>query len=34
MPSDEAHSRKFRFGPCELDESARELRKNGLSIHL
>ncbi len=30
----EDHPRKFRFGPYELDEAARELRKNGVSIHL
>jgi len=34
VPSSEDQRRKFRFGPYELDESARELRKNGLSIHL
>ena len=34
MPGSEAHPRKVRFGAYELDEAARELRKNGLSIHL
>jgi DNA-binding winged helix-turn-helix (wHTH) protein/Tol biopolymer transport system component len=34
MPGSESQARKFRFGPYELDEAARELRKNGLSIHL
>ncbi len=34
MPGSEGQPRKFRFGPYELDEAARELRKNGLSIHL
>ena len=27
MPGSEEHPRKFRFGPYELDEAARELRK-------
>src|SRR5271157_1385875 len=34
MPGSESQNRKFRFGPYELDEAARELRKGGLSIHL
>ena len=34
MPGSESQARKIRFGPYELDEAARELRKNGLSIHL
>ncbi len=34
MPGNESQARKIRFGPYELDEAARELRKNGLSIHL
>ena len=34
MLASEAHPRKIRFGAYELDEAARELRKNGLSIHL
>ncbi len=34
MSGSEDHPRKFRFGPYELDEAARELRKNGQSIHL
>ena len=34
MPGSESQVRKIRFGAYELDEAARELRKNGLSIHL
>jgi DNA-binding winged helix-turn-helix (wHTH) protein/Tol biopolymer transport system component len=34
MPDSESQARKIRFGPYELDEAARELRKNGLSVHL
>ncbi|MGD0578429.1 MAG: winged helix-turn-helix domain-containing protein, partial [Bryobacteraceae bacterium] len=34
MPGSEGHSRKIRFGAYELDEAARELRKNGLSVRL
>ncbi|MGD0579630.1 MAG: winged helix-turn-helix domain-containing protein, partial [Bryobacteraceae bacterium] len=34
MPGSEDQPRKFRFGPYELDEAARELRKNGISVRL
>ena len=34
MAANEAHSMKTRFGAYELDETAHELRKNGVGIHL
>ena len=34
MPGDSAHSDNYRFGNCELRQSARELRRDGQLVAL